>query len=517
MVPLATVISGAMTLAVTSPFPPYLAPGERLDRYELLCQVGTGGMGSVWVARLRGKRGFENLVAIKTILPQHAGDPDFDRMATDEAHIVAGIRHPNVASLLDVGEHNGLIYLVFEYIDGEQLSSLRHLLSEKRKKFPVGIALRIMADVCAGLHAAHELADPDGWPLCIVHRDISPQNIMVSTTGGVKIIDFGIAKALDRLSDDTSAGLVKGKVLYMAPEQARGDQIDRRVDVWAAGVVLYLLIAERLPIEGLNQRATLAMVASEEKAAPLPPDVPKPIAEVLRHALAPNAMERFQTAAEMHRAIEGALAHVCGPVTTADVATFVNDHAAENNETRRRLLHAAFAESHRRAGSRPSISELDETPPAPEIAERITVPEPIMVRGAEAVREPINTMPSAKRASARPSPRRVTVVRIGPRRRTWIAAIATAGVLGAGLAAWGLSHTTSASAQGSRLSLSLPSVTEAEPPPRLPDVATVALPEPSSDAPAASVSPPKEPSTRNPVAMPARPRKEPRHVFDSRK
>ena len=491
-------------------------PGLSLGRYEFLLPIARGGMAAVWAARARGARGFQRTVAIKTMLPTLSADPHFETMFLDEARIASRIRHPNVVEILDLGEQDSLLYLVMEWIDGEPLSTLMRKAGNDGQ-LPMGISARIMADTCAGLHAAHELRDDDGKVVGLVHRDISPQNIMVSTTGGVKIIDFGIAKALDRLSDDTSAGLVKGKVLYMAPEQARGDQIDRRVDVWAAGVVLYLLIAERLPIEGLNQRATLAMVASEEKAAPLPPDVPKPIAEVLRHALAPNAMERFQAAAEMHRAIEGALAHVCGPVTTADVATFVNDHAAENNETRRSLLHAAFAESHRRAGSRPSISELDETPPAPEIAERITVPEPIMVRGAEAVREPINTMPSAKRASARPSPRRVTVVRIGPRRRTWIAAIATAGVLGAGLAAWGLSHTTSASAQGSRLSLSLPSVTEAEPPPRLPDVATVALPEPSSDAPAASVSPPKEPSTRNPVAMPARPRKEPRHVFDSRK
>lgn len=473
-------------------------------------------MASVWVARLRGKHGFENLVAIKTILPQHAGDPVFEQMAMDEARIVSAIRHPNVASILDVGEHRGMIYLVFEWVDGEQLSALRRAVVDKRKKFPIGIALRIMADVCAGLHAAHELSDSEGWPLCVVHRDISPQNLLVSTSGAVKIIDFGIAKALDRLVNDTSTGMVKGKALYMAPEQARGDQVDRRVDVWSAGVVLYQLIAERLPIEGPNQSATIALVAAAHKPAPLPAEVPQPIVEVVNQALSPGLAERFQTAGEMHRAIEGALARVYGPVTTGDVAAFLNEHVADRNTARKKMLHAALEESrarnHDALGSNPD-TPVPLTPPLEDFPDHGTA-------GNICV-----TLPSADRPTRREGPARVVVLPLrSRRRRTWTAGLASASILIAGIIGWKINAMGEAAAQSPPQAPAPVASTETAPSSHaLQQTVTVLEPAASQESPpsevaslAAATSASSTPSARANLRV-VHKLKEPRNVFDSRR
>ena len=240
----------------------HLAPGYRLDRYELLCPLGYGGMASVWVARLLGKHGFEKLVAIKTILPKYARDPSFQEMFLDEARIAARIQHVNVAQILDLGDQHGVLFLAMEWVDGDALSKLANAAEGRGVAFPPGIAMRILVDVCAGLHAAHELRDRGGAPLEIVHRDISPHNILVGVQGTAKVIDFGIAKARDRSAGDTRTGSFKGKVKYMAPEQAiLPKTTDRRADVWAVGAVLYSLLAKRSPYEGDNDMATLMQLA----------------------------------------------------------------------------------------------------------------------------------------------------------------------------------------------------------------------------------------------------------------
>src|ERR1019366_8718221 len=209
-----------------------LMPGYFLDRYELLCPLADGGMASVWVARLRGKHGFEKLCAIKTILPQFASDGRFQEMFVDEARIEARIEHPHVAQIIDVGEQHDITYLVMEWVDGDSLSRLVRTLKKKDAPLPHHVLLRIVADVCGGLHAAHELKDERGALLGVVHRDVSPQNILVGSRGVAKLIDFGIAKARDRLTGDTNPGLMKGKIHYTAPEQAHGVEVDRRADVF---------------------------------------------------------------------------------------------------------------------------------------------------------------------------------------------------------------------------------------------------------------------------------------------
>src|SRR5262249_52176616 len=177
-----------------------IQPGQTLGRYEFLVPIAEGGMAAVWAARLKGSRGFSKTVAVKTMLPTVSDDPQFEQMFLDEAQICARIKHPNVVEILDLGEQDDVLYLVMEWVDGEPLSSVRRAAA-KQGNLPRSIAVKIIADAAAGLHAAHELKDELGNPVGLVHRDISPQNILLAYDGGVKIVDFGVAKAAGRTTE----------------------------------------------------------------------------------------------------------------------------------------------------------------------------------------------------------------------------------------------------------------------------------------------------------------------------
>jgi serine/threonine-protein kinase len=317
-----------------------LIPGYQLGRYELLCPIARGGMASVWVARLQGAHGFEKLVAIKTILAEHASDPEYEAMFLDEARIVAGIRHHNVAEILDLGSSDGMLYLVLEWVEGDSLALLDRAALRHKKPIPMTVAMRIVAQICAGLHAAHELSDRTGKPLNVVHRDVSPQNVIVSATGEVKLIDFGIAKAVDQLSEHTRTGVLKGKISFMSPEQALGQRVDRRADVWAAGVVLYQLLAGRLPFRGENQLDTLHLIGSKQPAPPIP-GLAKPVAALLDRVLEPELEKRIATAAELEVELER-LIGLLGPVTTRDVAAVVQQHLGKRIAARREVVETAL-------------------------------------------------------------------------------------------------------------------------------------------------------------------------------
>jgi eukaryotic-like serine/threonine-protein kinase len=336
-----------------SPHPeahPQLVPGYRLDRYELLCPVGKGGMATVWVARLLGKHGFEKLVAIKTILPHFAQEPRFHGMFLDEARIASGIQHVNVAQILDLGDEDGVVFLAMEWVEGDALSRLARRVHEEGLPFPPGIALRILADVCSGLHAAHELRDRSGASLEIVHRDVSPHNILISHQGIAKVIDFGIAKARDRLGGDTDTGSFKGKVRYVAPEQALTPRTaDRRADIWSVGAVLYSLVAGRAPYEAENDMATLGRIASGRPPAPLPSTVHRAVRDVAHQALALRPEDRPATAEALRAALEGALREMGLGVTSADVAAFHATHLADRIEARASAVAAALAAAEARA------------------------------------------------------------------------------------------------------------------------------------------------------------------------
>jgi serine/threonine protein kinase len=315
-----------------------LAPGARVDRYEMVCPIGEGGMATVWVARLHGKHGFQKLVAFKSILTRYAEDAHFRAMMLDEARIASHIEHPNVCQILDVGEADELLYLVLEYVDGEALSLIHYDMASRGVPFPLALALRIAEETCAGLHAAHELTDAGGSALGVVHRDVSPQNILLSVRGDVKIIDFGIALARDRMSEETSHGSLKGKVNYMPPEQAEAKKVDRTADVWSVGAMLYKLLAGRAPFQGPSDAATLTRLLSGTPPEPLPPEVPASVSDVVLRALAHSPAARFATALDLQRALEAARRGLGVDVSRDDLATFVRDNLPEKSRRRRSQL-----------------------------------------------------------------------------------------------------------------------------------------------------------------------------------
>jgi serine/threonine protein kinase len=354
-----------LTLDVAPQGPREIEPGHRLDRYELLCPIADGGMASVWLARIEGKHGFEKLVAVKTILPKFATDVSFERMLLDESRIASRIEHANVAQILDLGEHHDVLYLVLEWVEGESLSRLARAVKKKNNGLiPHGILLRILADTCGGLHAAHELRGTDGRLLGVIHRDVSPQNILVSNAGVAKLIDFGIAKARDRLVGETSAGVVKGKVRYMAPEQALGKPTDRRADVWAVGSILYRLLTGKAPYEGENDLASLNLLTAGKPPAPLPASVHPSIAAIVARALSHAPVGRFATAADMQAAMEGAMIAAGIPTTTSHVAKFAAEYLAPYTAKRQNAVQLAL----NAAAERQRMKELLQPMVHPEVS-----------------------------------------------------------------------------------------------------------------------------------------------------
>jgi len=327
-------------------------PGLALGRYECLLPIARGGMAAVWAARARGARGFTRMVAIKTMLPSLSADPQFETMFLDEARIASRIRHPNVVEIIDLGEQQSLLYIVMEWIDGEPLSTLMRKAGGDGR-LPMGIAARIMADTCAGLHAAHEVRDDDGNLVGLVHRDISPQNVMVSYDGLVKLLDFGVAKAGGVSTAETAAGHVKGKIAYMAPEQVLSEKVDRRTDVFACGIVLYQITTGKHPFRGDNDAATIHNVLRREVPSPrqFVPDCPPRLHQIVMKALQKNREKRFQSAAEMANELEE-LARVGGSRTTAQAAAeFVKSVAGTIGEERRALLKKALHDAEGRHGN----------------------------------------------------------------------------------------------------------------------------------------------------------------------
>jgi serine/threonine-protein kinase len=276
-------------------------------RYEALRLIGTGGMAAVYLGRVVGVGGFARLVAIKVMHPHIAADPAFEAMFLDEARLAALIRHPNVVPTLDVDKTPAGTFLVMEYVEGAALNVVCSRLGHRGAKLPLSVSLRVVLDVLAGLHAAHELRGPGDAPLHIVHRDVSPHNILLGADGIARITDFGVARAEARLSS-TASGQLKGKIAYMAPEQARGEPVDRRADLYAAGVVMWELLAGARLFHGENEAhlVSLILAGAERPPSAVDPAVPEALDRVCMRALALDAAERFGTAAELADAIEAA-------------------------------------------------------------------------------------------------------------------------------------------------------------------------------------------------------------------
>ncbi len=384
--------------------PPTLAlsPGDQLDRYELLCVLAQGGMGTVWLARLTGKLGFERLVALKTILPTYSNDKQFGEMFLFEARIAAQIDHENVARILEIGEDRGSLYYAMELIDGESLRRLYHDAEDVHAAIPMGVALRIAADTCAGLHATHELRAADGTPLEVVHRDVSPQNLLISVRGTTKLIDFGVAKAQARRTEATAAGTLKGKIEYMAPEQARGEPIDRRADVYSVGAMLYELLAGRpMRCTDGRQLAALHELVTGAPYPPLPRSIPDIVRAVVDGAVAPNPKDRFRTADELRLAIERAMIATAETATTDDVAAVLSRFCHERIEKRRRAIEESV-----RAASEGRLEDATVINPPKQVT---TAPIPFLPLPAPSARDGPSTGPSMRTIhgssmSARPTP-----------------------------------------------------------------------------------------------------------------
>lgn len=315
--------------------------GTRLGRYEILVPVAQGGMARVWAAKQHGQRGFSKLVAIKTILPGLANDPAFESMFLDEAHLSAGVHHPNVCEIFDLGEDAGALYIAMEWVNGEALNRIVKPPVPRGEKgiaqrLNARIAARIVADAAKGLHAAHELRDDSGQLVGLVHRDVSPQNILVSLDGVVKVTDFGVAKALRNQQEATMAGQVKGKVAYMSPEQARGGAIDRRSDVFALGIVLYEITTAVRPFSGVNELEVMKSLASGRFDPPsaVVAGYPKELETIVLTAMSMDPAQRYPSADAVRVALEEWLSRSGPVVTEAHIAATVRERVGQHVDDR---------------------------------------------------------------------------------------------------------------------------------------------------------------------------------------
>jgi serine/threonine-protein kinase len=360
---------------------------SRFGKYDLLALLATGGMAEIWLARVSGEAGFEKLVVIKRLLDDLAVNPDYVEMFLDEARINARLNHSNVVQVLELGQVEGKYFMAMEYVAGLSVAQVGKKSTQRLGDVPQAVAAGIIAQACAGLHYAHERAMPDGTPLGIIHRDVSPQNLILTFEGQVKVVDFGIAKAQDRQSR-TRAGMVKGKTSYMSPEQCLGLPLDRRSDVFALGIVLFELATARRLFKRTTSYQTFEAIVTAEVPRPmeLNPRIAPEMEAVILKALARKADDRYATAGEMQEAIELAMHHAKLRGATSDLEKFVegtfSDERAEQQtliamaqkgeltSTRRTRVSAVAerAEAEARAEAYASREEN-----APELDERTTV------------------------------------------------------------------------------------------------------------------------------------------------
>jgi serine/threonine protein kinase len=320
-----------------------LSSGSTLGQYELLIRLGRGGMASVWVARERvAGDAKERLLAVKAMLPELASNSDFRAMFLEEGQIVRSIDHPNVVKVHQVGEHGGILYMAMDWVEGD---SLRAVIREARRRRPIPpeMAVKIIADAAAGLHAAHELKGWDGELRHLVHCDVSPHNILVGLDGRAKLVDFGVANA--RLHSDLGGGdKVKGKFAYMSPEQARGERLDRRSDIFSLGIVLFELTTGERLFRGESPAHTLSLVTSGRVPDPrrVLADYPSRLAEITLRALERDPARRFQTADALRDALERYLVEERVLVSHSSVAQLVRRILAPRVEALRQGLREAL-------------------------------------------------------------------------------------------------------------------------------------------------------------------------------
>ena len=315
----------------------------QMGRYHIVGQLASGGMAEILLGKIAGPGGFERAVVIKRIHPHLAAEPEFLKMFLDEARIISRIQHPNVVQVMELGREDDELFMAMEYLAGESLLGVVRRGASKKRLLPRPLAAHVMAKVCAGLHAAHELTDEEGNPLGLVHRDISPQNIFITYDGAVKLLDFGIAKFAERVSQ-TQAGQLKGKFSYMSPEQCRGGAIDRRSDIFSLGTVLFEITTGKRLFSRDTSLATLKAICDDPIRWPSQIDrrYPPVLEAVVKRALARDVEDRYQTAAEMRRDLVGAVRSLGLDDVPEDalgdyLRELFGDRIAEKRELLRRL------------------------------------------------------------------------------------------------------------------------------------------------------------------------------------
>jgi serine/threonine-protein kinase len=314
----------------------------RLGRYELLARLATGGMGEIFLARMEGAQGFEKLFVVKRILPHLADDQRFRQMLIAEARLASKLSHANICQVYELGETDGQLYIVMEYLEGVTLLPLLRKQSKEAGQLDFGFIGGVIQQTSDALHFAHELRDRSGESIGIVHRDVTPSNIFITDSGVAKVLDFGIAKVKDA-SANTQTGTVKGKYAYMAPEQLKGAAIDRRVDVFALGVCLY----EMLALRRLFQRKTDYLTFRAVMEQPIPdirryrPDVPDALALALAHALDRDPANRYETARQFGGAVLDAISALRRPWTQGEIGDFIR--AEFDEELRKRTNQVMLA------------------------------------------------------------------------------------------------------------------------------------------------------------------------------
>ena len=317
-------------------------------------EIASGGMASVYFGRLSGAVGFARTVAIKRLHPHLAQEPDFVTMIIDEARLAARIVHPNVVPTLDVVADGDEVFIVMEYVAGESLARLQFAQSQRGERAPLATAITLITGVLHGLHAAHEAKSETGEHLGIVHRDVSPQNVLVGSDGTVRVLDFGVAKAAGKLHS-TREGSVKGKVAYMAPEQIRGEQVTRRSDIYAAGVLLWELLAGQRLFSAENDVVLVHRITSPDFAPEPPsthnPDVSPELDALVVRALAADPAARFATAREMAQSLERA-----GAIASASSIGDWVEHLAEAALAKRAAVVAGMEALPNQSGQLPSIT-----------------------------------------------------------------------------------------------------------------------------------------------------------------
>jgi len=333
---------------------------EQYGNYELVRRLAAGGMAEIFLARQQGLEGFEKELVIKRILPHLASEVGFIRMFLDEARIAARLNHPNIAQIFNLGAQGGTYFIAMEYVEGRDLRGVWKLCEQRGEPMPPNIACFIISQCAAALHHAHKATNRQGKPLGIVHRDVSPQNILVADTGAIKVVDFGIAKAADS-STHTRAGVLKGKFAYMSPEQAAGQKIDRRTDIFALGTVLHELLTGKRLFKRDTDVSTLSAVGEcrIERPSNLYEDLPEDLDDVVLKSLRRNPKDRYQTSEEFQLALEQWVLEHQLPSGEPAVAQFVSELAAD---AERRAAESARRTGTSQKGAAPKREKKDDGP-----------------------------------------------------------------------------------------------------------------------------------------------------------